>query len=450
MAFPGKYDFTINFYSSCKNKKNTHSTYSLQRNKLYVKDVKPCRIGFSFTASVPQDSAIRVFAVYRAPELMLRRVVRCRKHVELNSDHHLFPEHLIRCDHPSACYLSEDKTGVLAISVPTSSLPRGKNGKCFLEFKYMCFSSCLIGHGAIDSVFNLVSGEELLGCCRVETRVCASPSRDFSKQESLATSPKRSLPEVAPPATQLLGLSTSAISYRKNTVSTMMNRWLEIGDIRVETDSSGSEVESEHPAMTTGSNTSGNRSLTSSPPPRITSSLSPVQSISNSPATISAYSPPSQSSYFSSSPDNDSPELAPSWFMHTYPNYPASLFDTNPGLATHSNSTLSSLHCHSYDQSPIESKARGAHKLSHSYSEVLDNFLCAPVPPYSPQALSSHFLNGNSSPVSYSVVSPNKKFVIDLDQQNPIVEDNGFSTHLEQLEEAVSDTGPVSSQMSTS
>ena len=264
MAFPGKYDFTIHFDSNCLNKRNVNSTFSLRSNKLYVKEVKPCRIGFNFTASVPLDSVIRVFALYKAPELMLKRVVRCKKHIELNSDHHMFPEHFIRCDDPSACYLNEERTGVLSLSLPISSLTRARKGLCYLEFKFMCFSSCLLEHGAIDSVFNLMSGEELLGSCRVETRVCASPYRDFRKQEFLAKSlkrRKRRLPEVASPPTQLLSLSTSAISSGKKTISNLMNRWLEIGTISEDTDSSDSDTETVSSIMSQDFNSPGNRRL---------------------------------------------------------------------------------------------------------------------------------------------------------------------------------------------
>ena len=230
MTLQGKYSFKLHLDLEESSLRRTSSwAYSDSLDKLYVKFMEPCRIGVSFTRGVPSTSVIRLFVEYRPSDVIQEPIVRCQKHAKNSKDPHLFPDHVIRCDYPNASYHRDGHTHFRSITVPVSALT--KESDChILEFKYVCYSSCLSKRGSIHSVFVLQDGEAVLGRCSVETRVCASPSRDLRSEE--LKKHKRELPESAYTGADVFSVSPLGYAHTRHNVrlKNLVERWLAVSD----------------------------------------------------------------------------------------------------------------------------------------------------------------------------------------------------------------------------
>lgn len=194
--WPGDYGFRALIEN--KETKNASCTYSATKRKLYVSMGRASPICFVTDKPPPPNSTVCVVAVFLNADLRHRTLRRCLVHAADTHEsnvNHSFPDHWIRCDHPSTQYLTDDANGHRhCLTVPFEAPVHG-DGHFTYRFRFMCNNSCVGGatqrqETAVFFILQSAEGEDL-GRCVMEVKVCACPRRDRSRDEA---SRKRSAP----------------------------------------------------------------------------------------------------------------------------------------------------------------------------------------------------------------------------------------------------------------
>lgn len=191
--YAGDYGFQISFeQQSKKETKSTTWTYSEATRKLFVRMATTCPVRFRTQRPPPQGSLIRAMPIYMKPEHVQEVVKRCPNHATTkeHNEHHAAPEHLVRCEHKQAQYVTDSLTLRQSVVIPQESPQAGAEWVTNL-YQFMCFSSCVGGlnRRPIQVIFTLEHDGRVLGRQAVEVRICACPGRD-RRAEELAAQPK--------------------------------------------------------------------------------------------------------------------------------------------------------------------------------------------------------------------------------------------------------------------
>lgn len=158
-----------------------HSSYVFKNNTLYTRMNTEVIFMVHCPVLPPQESFIRICAVYAQNIYENEPIRRCAVHRSRDPDkeEHM-EEHLILVDNMKAQYLTEfiansEKTRPFVI-VPFDALPPNN---CIL-LKFRCYSSCAggINRRPVVLCFSLENGERLLGHSEMQLKICSMPCRD--------------------------------------------------------------------------------------------------------------------------------------------------------------------------------------------------------------------------------------------------------------------------------
>jgi len=161
--------------------------FSVTQKKLYIKSKTPCPVRFLTTGPPPPGAFIRAMPVFRQPEHAKDVVRCCRNHTEEYSGSPA-TGHFLRCDNQEAIYEECPQTTRHSVRIPLRAPPNAEDTEelgVHELFYFICNNSCGgLNRRPIQIIFTLenLSGNEVLGRCYVNVRVCACPGRD-SKQE---------------------------------------------------------------------------------------------------------------------------------------------------------------------------------------------------------------------------------------------------------------------------
>ncbi|CAD5118584.1 DgyrCDS7272 [Dimorphilus gyrociliatus] len=185
VSYAGEYDFKIGFQKQQKDTKSITWTYSETLHKLYVRMDSACPVKFKTSTTPPFSCFIRAIPIYTKPEHIREVVKRCPNHSSKEDKTMTAPEHLVRCEHKTAEYFTDEYTLRQSVTFPQEQPQPGAEWVTNI-FRFMCFSSCVGGlnRRPIELVFTLEDRHgNVLGRQAVEVRICACPGRDRKADE---------------------------------------------------------------------------------------------------------------------------------------------------------------------------------------------------------------------------------------------------------------------------
>uniref|UniRef100_A0A915HIL8 SAM domain-containing protein n=1 Tax=Romanomermis culicivorax TaxID=13658 RepID=A0A915HIL8_ROMCU len=241
VPLPGQYGFKffINEISDKNvNKKAISYTFSVDKNKLYIRINETCPISFKVEKIPPMQSYIRATAIYSKPQDLGEAVKRCMTHVDkdkmvllvkryfrigmilLDVDIYFamervnrcedLPEpprsHFVRCSNVGAVYAENPETERQSVIIPYQAPEKGTNFSTYY-FQFSCFSSCSgsINRRPVQLIFTLEYENQILGRQVLDLRVCSCPGRDKEVDDMPKRRPEKvdrvtTLTSVADPA----------------------------------------------------------------------------------------------------------------------------------------------------------------------------------------------------------------------------------------------------------
>lgn len=182
--WPGKEGFRVMFMHQVPN--NNAWTYADERKKLYTMMDSVVSLQFATDQPPPPGTTVCIVAVFRDPNLRLKRIQRCPYHAQKSSDGAL-KDHWILCDHHGTVY-SEDEANEQRnfLTVPFEAPVGNDNDRFTYGLRFMCLNSCAgyINRRATNLFFILRSPEGREIARRVvEVKVCACPLRDRRRDD---------------------------------------------------------------------------------------------------------------------------------------------------------------------------------------------------------------------------------------------------------------------------